>query len=122
MPFAPVTLSEDADKCYLELEKFKLAAQFMTVTLPVTSYMKEKMPAAVHVDDTARPQIIDRETNPVYYDALKEYKRLTGYPSIINTSFNMHEEPIVCTPTEALKAFKESGLDSLAIGNYIVLK
>jgi len=122
MPFAPVTLLERAKDCYLGLEKCEYTAKFMTITLPATEYMKKNMPAAVHVDNTARPQLIDEKTNPVYYKAVKEYERLTGLPAVINTSFNMHEEPIVCTPKEAISAYLQSNLDALAIGDYLVLK
>mgnify|MGYP005846768941 CR=1 FL=1 len=121
MPFAPVTLAEEADKCYKSLDKCRYAANFMTIAVPVTSYMAKKMPAAVHIDKTARPQLISREANKVYYDTLKEYKKITGLPSIINTSFNMHEEPIVCKPEEAIKAYQLSNLDALAIENYLVI-
>lgn len=122
MPFGPVTLAERADDCYRNLDKCRYAAEFMTITVPVSNYMAKYMPAAVHVDGTARPQIIDRETNRVYYDTIKEYERLTGLPTVINTSFNMHEEPIVCAPEEAISAYEQSGLDALAIGDYLVLK
>ena len=81
--------------------------------------MKQHCPAVVHVDGTARPQLIDRDTNPSYYKILDEYRKITGLPSIVNTSFNMHEEPIVCSPRDAVRAFKESGIDYLAIGNYL---
>jgi carbamoyltransferase len=73
----------------------------------------------VHLDGTARPQLVRHEDNPSFYRIIKEYERLTGIPSIINTSFNMHEEPIVCTPADAVRAFKLGHLDYLAIGNYI---
>ncbi|MFA6410517.1 MAG: carbamoyltransferase C-terminal domain-containing protein [Candidatus Buchananbacteria bacterium] len=122
MPFAPVTLAERAGDCYKELEKCSYTAKFMTIAVPVTEYMKNNMPAAVHVDDTARPQLIDEQTNLLYYNAIKEYERLTGLPSVINTSFNMHEEPIVCLPQEAISAYQASNLDALAIGDYLVLK
>jgi carbamoyltransferase len=82
--------------------------------------MKTHCPAVVHVDGTARPQLIDRETNPSYYAILEEYRKLTGLPSIINTSFNMHEEPIVCTAADAIRAFRDSGVDHLAIGNFLL--
>jgi carbamoyltransferase len=72
------------------------------------------------VDGTARPQVVFRETNPSYYDILTEYKKITGYSVLVNTSFNMHEEPIINTPEEAIKTFQLGGLDILAIGNYIV--
>ena len=122
MPFAPVTLAERCDDCYVNMEKSRYAAKFMTITAEATPFMAEKMSAAVHVDNTARPQLIDRETNKVYYDAIKEYEKLTGLPTVINTSFNMHEEPIVCTPLEALRAYEMSHLDALAVGDFLVLK
>lgn len=122
MPFAPVTLAERAKDCYININKGEYAMKFMTITVEVTEYMKKNAAAAVHVDNTARPQLITRDTNAVYYDALKAYEKLTGIPTVINTSFNMHEEPIVCTPLEALKAYQASNLDALAIGNFLVLK
>jgi carbamoyltransferase len=82
--------------------------------------MKEHCPAVVHVDGTARPQLIDQATNPSYYRIVDEYRKITGLPSIINTSFNMHEEPIVCSPEDAIRAFKEGDLDYLAMGNYLL--
>jgi carbamoyltransferase len=120
MPFAPVTMEEYAGQCYKNIEKVKYNAKFMTIAVDCTDGMKEISPGVVHVDGTARPQLIKEEDNPSYYKILKEYHKLTGIPSLINTSFNMHEEPIVCTPYDALRAFKKAGLDYLAIGNYLV--
>jgi carbamoyltransferase len=74
----------------------------------------------VHVDGTARPQILDPETAPDFYQIAKAYQELTGIPSLINTSFNMHGEPIVCTPEDALRSFQQGKLDYLAIGNWLV--
>ena len=122
MPFAPVTLAERADECYQNLDKVRRSAEYMTVCAEATPYMAKHMPAAVHVDNTARPQLIRREVNPIYYDSIKEYERRTGLPSVINTSFNMHEEPIVCAPEEGIEAFLQSNLDALAIGSFLVLK
>lgn len=124
MPFAPVTLFEYAKDCYEEslLSKCWQSSEFMTIALPVTKFMREKMPAAVHIDNTARPQVIKQIKNPVYYQILQSYRKITGLPSLINTSFNMHEEPIVCTPEEAIRAFKKSGIDYLVINDYIVEK
>ncbi|MDO8548457.1 MAG: carbamoyltransferase C-terminal domain-containing protein, partial [bacterium] len=122
MPFAPVTLAEHAGECYVDMDKVARALRFMTMAVTVTPFMAERMPAAVHVDHTARPQLIDRNTNPIYYDAIATYRTLTGLPTVINTSFNMHEEPIVCTPSEGIDAFLQSHLDALAIGNFLVLK
>ncbi|HSE89967.1 MAG TPA: carbamoyltransferase C-terminal domain-containing protein, partial [Candidatus Binatia bacterium] len=91
-----------------------------TITFDCTHWMKEHCPAVVHVDGTARPQLIDQATNPSYYRIVDEYRKITGLPSIINTSFNMHEEPIVCSPEDAIRAFKEGDLDCLAMGNYLL--
>ncbi|WP_404362212.1 carbamoyltransferase [Marinobacter sp.] len=120
MPFAPVTLYEAGEKCYHNLKGAEHAAEFMTVTFDCTEFMRENCPAAVHVDGTARPQLIRREVNPGYYDILKEYEKLSGIPSLINTSFNMHEEPIVNSPADAVRAFMQGALDYLAIGPFLV--
>jgi carbamoyltransferase len=120
MPFAPVTLKEFADQCYVNLEGARDAARFMTITFDCTDWMKKHCPAVVHVDGTARPQIIDKRANPSYHRIVEEYRKLTGLPTLINTSFNMHEEPIVCTPADALRAFLEGHLDYLAMGNYLL--
>ena len=120
MPFAPVTLEQYADQCYENLEGARYASKFMTVTFDCTAWMKERCPAVVHVDGTARPQLINRETNPSYYRIVDEYRKITGLPSVINTSFNMHEEPIVCSPRDAIRGFLDGGLDYLAIGNFLL--
>jgi carbamoyltransferase len=120
MPFAPVTLDEFADQCYENLNGARYPAKFMTITFNCTDWMKQHCPAVVHVDGTARPQLIDRETNPSYDRILREYRRLTGLPCVINTSFNMHEEPIVCSPSDATRAFLDSGLDFLAMDHFLV--
>jgi carbamoyltransferase len=120
MPFAPVTLFEAADRCYAGLTGAEHAAEFMTITCDCTAWMTEHCPAAVHVDGTARPQLVRRETNPDYHDILVEYERLSGIPCLINTSFNMHEEPIVCTPDDAVRAFVRGHLDALAMGPFLV--
>ena len=120
MPFAPVTILEDMNGHYHNVEKNVYPARFMTITFNCSDEMAEKCPAVVHVDGTARPQLIDEKTNPVYYRILKEYQKLSGLGSIINTSFNMHEEPIVCTPADAIRAFKLGHLEYLAISNFLV--
>ncbi|MFQ5456040.1 MAG: carbamoyltransferase [Nitrospirota bacterium] len=120
MPFAPVTLEEFADQCYKDLDGGRHAARFMTITFDCTEWMKENCPAVVHIDGTARPQIINKELEPSYYRILDEYRKITGIPSLINTSFNMHEEPIVCSPQDAIRAFQEGSLDYLAIGDFLI--
>ncbi|RMH05968.1 MAG: carbamoyltransferase [Nitrospirae bacterium] len=119
MPFAPVTLAEDADTCYLGLDGARDAARFMTITFVCTPEMRDMCPGVVHVDGTARPQLISEQDNPSYYRILQAFKRLTGLSSVVNTSFNIHEEPIVCTPQDAIRAFKVGHLDYLAIGPFL---
>ena len=120
MPFAPVTLFEARNRCYHNINGAERAAEFMTITFDCTEWMKKHCPAAVHVDGTARPQLIRREVNPAYYDIVAEYEKLSGIPCLINTSFNMHEEPIVCSPEDAIRAFLQGNLDVLALGPFLV--
>lgn len=120
MPFAPSTLLEYADQCYERANGAHHPAMFMTITFDCTPWFKETCPAAVHIDGTARPQLVSREESPSYYRIIDEYRKITGIPSIINTSFNMHEEPIVMTPEDAVRSFMEGHLDYLAIENVLV--
>jgi carbamoyltransferase len=120
MPFAPATLAEYAPARYEALAGAEEPARFMTITLNCTPLMKRESPGVVHVDGTARPQLIDRATAPDFHKILHDYHQITGIPSLINTSFNMHEEPIVCTPQDALRSFREGRLDYLAIGDWLV--
>lgn len=120
MPFAPVTLYEAREQCYHNIQGAEHAAEFMTVTFDCTDFMRQNCPAAVHVDGTARPQLVKREVNQGYYDILKEYEKLSGIPSLINTSFNMHEEPIVNSPADAVRAFLDGNLDYLVLGPYLI--
>jgi carbamoyltransferase len=120
MPFAPAVLDEDASEYLVDLAGARHAAEFMTLCFPVTSKMERENPAAVHIDGTARPQLVRADHNPTFHRLLTEYKRLTGRAVLLNTSFNMHEEPIVRTPREALSAFLRSGLDYLVLENFIV--
>lgn len=120
MPFAPATLAEYAGQCYEGLAGAEDPARFMTITFNCTPRMRQQSPGVVHVDGTARPQLIDPETAPDFYAILAAYHRLTGIPSMINTSFNMHEEPIVCSPQDALRSFQQGNLNYLAIGNWLV--
>jgi carbamoyltransferase len=120
MPFAPATLYEHRAANYLHVDGAEYAAQFMTITFDCTESMRRDCPAAVHVDGTARPQLVSEQGSPGFHRILTEYYRLTGVPSVINTSFNMHEEPIVCTPDDAIRAFLQGNLDYLAIGDFLV--
>ena len=123
MPFAPVLLREDAPRFLKDYQPAaSIAASYMTITYDVTDLCKQQAPAIVHVDGTARPQIVDRDGNPSMFGILTEYKKLRGYSIMVNTSFNMHEEPIIRTPQEAVESVKQAELDVLAIGGYIATR
>jgi carbamoyltransferase len=94
---------------------------FMITVLEVAEEYKERIPAVVHVDGTARPQMVSRETNPRYWQLIEEFRKLTGIPMLLNTSFNV-QEPIVCTPQNAVNTFNNSNFDALVLENNLVLR
>ena len=120
MPFAPVTLASEAPRLFEGLRQAQWCARFMTVALRVTKEVGPEHAAVVHVDGTARPQILRDEDNPGLHAILSAFYRRTGVPSLVNTSFNRHGEPIVCTPAEAIDTFLGAGLDALALGPFLV--
>lgn len=120
MPFAPASLAEAASDLYLGLDSARETAKYMAITFACTKKMREEAPAAVHVDGTARPQVVDKESYPAFHRILSAYRRRTGRTSVINTSFNMHEEPIVCSAADAMRAFRASDLPYLVLGDYLV--
>ena len=119
MPFAPIVLKSEYNKYFYKIEKTLINSKFMTMTFDCKKELLEVAPAIVHVDKTARPQIIDKRTNPKIYNILKEYKKISGFGVLINTSFNMHEEPIVCSVDDACRAFVSSNINYLIIGDRI---
>ncbi|MEM7370254.1 MAG: carbamoyltransferase C-terminal domain-containing protein [Bacteroidota bacterium] len=121
MPFAPSINEEFAEEYFINYRTDNIAAQFMTITYDVNPAVSEKIPAVVHVDNTARPQVVKKDINPSYHKIIEEFYKLTGVPVVLNTSFNIHEQPIVCTPQDAIAGFLEGKLDVLAIGNFICL-
>jgi len=122
MPFAPSILYEAAPKLYKNYSNGEYASYFMTITFDVEPEWAARAPAVCHVDNTARPQVVKESANPTYYRILKEFERRTGLPLFINTSFNMHEEPIVCTPEDALRSLEMGCVDTLSIGSFLVWK
>ncbi len=84
--------------------------------------LTDKIPAVTHVDGSARLQTVREEDNPLFYKLLREFGRLTGIPVLLNTSFNLKGEPIVCTPRDAVETFLRSGLDYLIMGDFIIEK
>src|SRR3989344_2514344 len=121
MPFAPSVIDIYATRYYANYLKSKYPAQFMTVTFDNTKEA-QKAPAVVHVDNTARPQVVNKLYNPRYYKILQEYFNKTGLPLFVNTSFNAHEEPILWSPENAINSFKENTVDVLVMENWVLRK
>ena len=117
-PFAPSMLAENAGN-YIESAT---DSPFMILTAQVRPDKRRIIPAVTHVDGSARPQTVERDVNPLYWKLICEFGGLTGVPVIMNTSFNLRGEPIVCTPTDAIRTFFSSGMDALMIGSFLVEK
>jgi carbamoyltransferase len=111
MPFAPVIQREKASQVFDVTNVNRRACRYMTIACDVLPEWRARIPAVVHVDHSARPQIIDRADNPLYYDILSAFERETGLSVLVNTSFNVHEEPIVNTPAECVKALRDGRID-----------
>jgi carbamoyltransferase len=114
-PFAPSML-KDASVRYFGRQH---DAPFMITVFPVLEQRKAEIPAVVHVDGTARPQLVDRAINPRYYDLIASFEKIAGVPVLLNTSFNV-QEPIVCTPEDAVKTFLATDVDYLVLENQLI--
>jgi carbamoyltransferase len=137
-PFAPSILRERVAD-YFELEG---DSPYMLLVAPVVAerqipsraqdqglwgidqlnVVRSDVPAVTHIDYSARIQTVDRETNPDYYDLIKKFEILTGCPLLVNTSFNVRGEPIVCTPADAFQCFMRTHIDYLVLGPFLVAK
>jgi len=117
-PFAPIVLEERAD----EIFEGRGDSPFMLMAKPVRPEWRDRIPAIVHVDGTARVQTVRESTNPTLYRLLKEFEALTGVPVLINTSFNIKGEPIVETPRDAMRCFLTTGIDHLVLHDTLVSK
>lgn len=120
MPFAPVLCREDGERCFKDTGGAERATTFMTIALQATDWFQRKCPAVVHVDGTARPQIVDRDANLFLHELIGSYRDRTGLPALVNTSFNLHGEPIVCNENDALRTFFVAGLDYLFLDKYLI--
>jgi len=119
MPFAPSMLKERANK-YLVNPK-KLKAPYMTIAFDTIKEKWEDIKAATHqYDFTVRPQIVDKKANPDYHDLISEFYKLTGVGAVLNTSFNIHGEPIVQTPRDAVRVFELTDLDGLLLDGFLI--
>lgn len=134
-PFAPTVLEEDMGK-YFEIDE---PSPYMLLVIPVKDerrkpeppgydnmelydrlyHVRSDVPAITHIDYSARIQSVHKETNPRYWTVINEFKKLTGYGVIVNTSFNVRGEPIVCTPDDGFRCFMRTEMDFLVMGNYI---
>jgi carbamoyltransferase len=117
-PFAPAILAERM----LEYFGTDHRSEFMILAFPGTELARRTIPATLHVDGSGRPQTVDPETNPPFRKLIEAFEALTGVPAVLNTSFNVDSEPIVCTPTDALRTFYASGIDALAMGDFLLEK
>jgi carbamoyltransferase len=116
-PFAPTVLEEECPN-YFQLRQ---ESPFMLLVAPVRED-RRLIPSVTHVDGSARIQTINRNQDPLYYDLIAEFKKQTGVPVVINTSFNVRGEPIVCTPEEAWRCFMRTQMDDLVIGPFLLEK
>jgi carbamoyltransferase len=111
MPFAPVIAAKNAATVFDVNSVNAYACRFMTITCNVKPQWRERIAAVVHVDGSTRPHVIERKVNPLYYDVLAAFERDSGLPVLVNTSFNVHEEPIVNKPSEYVKALLDGRID-----------
>ena len=120
-PFAPSVLSEKAGDFFdLSECNHQYPLRFMLYAIPVKE--KELIPAVIHIDGSSRIQIVDKDTNPLFYRLIESFYQATGVPMLLNTSFNLKGEPIVNSPEDAFKTFSNSDMDMLVLENYILNK
>ena len=120
MPFAPSILDTRA-KDYVKYNK-SIHAPYMMIAVDSIDERNEIIAASHPYDHTIRPQIVYEKWNPDYYHLIKSFEGLTGIGAVLNTSFNLHGYPIVCSPEDALEVFRNSGLNYMALGNFLVEK
>jgi carbamoyltransferase len=119
-PFAPAALAEAAD-AYFDMSGVG-RSKFMEFVVPATQLGRDKTQAVVHFDGSARIQTVERADNESFWKLIDAFGRKTGVPVILNTSFNVRGEPIVCTPEDAIRCFLSTNIDMLALENYVVTK
>lgn len=117
-PLAPAVMYDKQTDCF----DSDIFSPHMTKNFNVLNEMKNRLEAITHVDGTARIQSVTREYNELFYKIINEFYKLTDIPVVINTSFNVKGEPIVCTPMEAIVSFEKMNLDYLALGKYLIKK
>lgn len=121
-PLSPVVLDKDYQEIFVDESPYNMA-EFMLKTCEIKEEWISKIPAVVHVDKTSRPQYLIKEVNPKLYVVLEEFKKLTGIPLVINTSFNIKKQPIINSPREALMEFERNeNIDGLVMGNWYIYR
>jgi len=115
-PLAPSILEERIGEWF----ENPYPSPFMNLDFYFKKGMKDKAPSVAHVDGSATVQTVNRNTNPLYHRMISEFEKLAGIPIVLNTSYNTRGKPIVCTPADGLKTFEVTGMDCLAMGNFIV--
>ncbi|MBN2328782.1 MAG: carbamoyltransferase [Candidatus Omnitrophica bacterium] len=118
-PFCPSFCS---DRYLSYFEDGAVDSDYMILAFDVKKEFHDKIPSVVHVDGTARPQTVRKETNPRFYALIEAFGRLSGHPVVVNTSFNVQGEPIVCTPRDAIRCFGGTGIDVLIMNDFILKK
>jgi carbamoyltransferase len=119
-PFAPVVCVEDAKHWFECDEPIPLPTDYMLMVYPIVESKRKLIPAVTHVDGSGRLQTIRREQNPRYYDVIKEFGKITKVPILINTSYNIRGEPIVCTPHDAYRCMMGTGIDCLVMDKFLI--
>jgi carbamoyltransferase len=119
-PFAPVICEEDALKYFETDSPIPMPTDFMLMVYPIRKEWRQKIPAVTHVDGSGRLQTIRRSQNQLYYDLIKKFGELSEIPILINTSFNIRGEPIVCTPRDAYKCMMGTEIDYLIMGRFMI--
>lgn len=119
-PFAPAVIDEKAYTIFDIRKKTKI--EFMEKAVKVRKKWRKLIPAVTHIDGTARVQTVNKKNNPKFYNLINEFYKITNVPVLLNTSFNLNGEPVVMSPTDAIRTFYTCGLDFLVLGEYIVEK
>jgi len=117
-PFAPSILEEYMNDYFLNA----VFTPYMEKVLLIKAEKRKIISAVTHVDGTGRLQTVSKRINPLFWNLIDEFRKITGVPVVLNTSFNLNREPIVCTPKDAIRTFFSSGLDTLIMGNYLISK
>jgi carbamoyltransferase len=119
-PFAPAVCVDDAMKYFECDDPIPAPTDFMLMVYPIRKEYRKLIPAVTHIDGSGRLQTVRRHQNPLYYDVIKEFGKLSKTPIIINTSFNIRGEPIVCTPENAYKCMMGTGIDLLVMDKFLI--